>query len=221
MLLVKFQMAVRHRVIHPVVDVQRHGGLVPHSGTANVGFVGQNQRRRKGAHRLAGAFVVVADGRDNGGNFLRRKVHSVKDAERHHRAALAVIDPVHNVADIVEISGDLHQLHGSLRIAQRFQNPSGRLSDPCHMLEAVFRKSKGFQRCIRLIDVHPDRFVLFHLFVSHCFPPVVSRRDTFFLYHFCFLFTLSNPCKICYREIVKLLYNHAFFFTSHADCAIL
>lgn len=74
-------------------------------------------------------FVVVADGRDDGGNFLRRKVHSVQNPERHHRAALAVIDPIHNVADIVEISGDFHQLHGSLRIAQRFQNPSGRLSD--------------------------------------------------------------------------------------------
>ena len=164
---------------------------------------------------------MVADGRDDGGDLLRRKVHSVQDPERHHRAALAVIHPVHHIADVMEISGDFHQLHGSVRVAQRFQNPSGRLSDPCHMLEAVFRKSKGFQRRIRLVDVHPDRFVLFHLFVSHCFPPVVSRRDTFFLYHFCFLFTLSNLCKICYREIVKLLYNHAFFFTSPADCAIL
>ena len=62
MLLVKFQMAVRNGVVHPVVDVQRHGSLVPHSGTANVGFVRQNQRCREGAHRLAGAEVEHGEG---------------------------------------------------------------------------------------------------------------------------------------------------------------
>ena len=146
------------------MDVEGGGVLVPDTAAADVGLVRQNQRRRHSVHRLAGALVVVADGGDDGGDLLRVAVQIVQNAERHDGAGLRVVDPVHQIADVVEVACDLRHLHGPLRIAQGLQNIPRRLRHDGHMGEAVLREAQCNQRFVRPLDIGADGGVVLHVF---------------------------------------------------------
>ena len=63
-----------------------------------------------GVHREGRAFIVVANGRAHGGNFVRAHAQLIQNTKGHHRAALRVVNPIDDVADIVKISRDPGQL---------------------------------------------------------------------------------------------------------------
>ena len=117
---------------------------------------------------------MIADGRRDERDLLRLKAHVVENAERHDCAALAVIDAVDQIADVVEIACDLCQLHHPLRIAQRLQDIARLLCNSGHMRKAVLREAKGAQGSIGLRDIGMDRLVLADLFISHSFSPLAS-----------------------------------------------
>ena len=104
--------------VDPVVDVKGSLALVPHPGVAHVGFIRQDQGRGNVAYRLGGALVVVADGADHLSALLRVHPHLIQQPEGHNGPALGVFFPIDDVADVVEISGDLRQLRLPLALAQ-------------------------------------------------------------------------------------------------------
>ena len=116
------------------------GGLVvvAHATAAHIRFIRQNQRRRHGTDRHAGALVVVTNGRRHLGDILRRHPQLVQNTERHDGAALGMIHPVDQVADVVEITRDLHQLHLPVGVAHGFENIPPRSRHPGHVGKAVF-----------------------------------------------------------------------------------
>ena len=82
-----------------------------------------------------------------------------------------MIRPVHQIADVMEISGDLHQFHGPLGISQRLKDIAGRLRHKRHMREPVLGISQRIQRLIRLLDISFDHFIILDLFVGHLTSP--------------------------------------------------
>ena len=153
------------------MDIKADGFLIPYPGTSNIGFIRQNQGRCHSVYRHTAAFVVVSDGGNNNRDLLRRKIHSVQNPECHQRAALAVIHPIHHIADIVEESRYFRQFHSPRGIVQLLQDLSRRLCHPGHMGKAMLRVSQGFQRKIRLGNINLYGLILFYLFVSHNSPP--------------------------------------------------
>ena len=165
--LVDLQLRLGDGIIHPVVDIEAADVGVAHTAAAHIGFVRQNQRRGHGVHRDARALVVVADGGGDGGDLLRIKASLVQDAEGHDGAALAVVHPVHQVADVVEIGGDLCHLHRPLRMIQRLQDIACHFRHMGHMGKAVLRIAQSDEGFVRLGDIGADGRILADLFISH------------------------------------------------------
>ncbi|CAN4017880.1 selenide, water dikinase SelD, partial [Dysosmobacter welbionis] len=165
-LLVDLQDGLLHRVVHPVMDVEAGHIRIPDPAAADVGLVRQDQCRRHGVHRHAGALVVVADGGDDGGDLLRRTIHVVQNAEGHDRTGLGVIHPVHQVADVVKKPGDLCQLHRPLRIPQGGEDIGGVFRHRRHVGKAVLRIAQSGQRLVRPLDIGPDRRIVFHILIG-------------------------------------------------------
>ena len=174
MRLVDLQLRLCDGVIHAVMDIERGNIRVADTAAADVGLVRQNERRRHRIDRHAGALVVIADGRRDECDLLRLEAHVVENAEGHDRAALAVIDAVDQIADVVEIARDLRQLHHPLRIAQRLQDIACLFRNSSHMRKAVLREAKGAQGSVGLRDIGMDRLVLADLFISHSSSPLAS-----------------------------------------------
>ena len=137
------QLAVADGPVYPVMNIKGILALVPYPGMAHVGFVRQDQGGGNVAYRLGGALVVVADGTDHFRALLRVHPHLIQQPEGHNGPALGVLLPVDDVADVVEISGDLRQLRLPLALAQGQQDPLRLRSHPPHMGKAVFRIAQG------------------------------------------------------------------------------
>ena len=135
---------------------------VAHPAAAHVRLVGQDEGRRNGVDRHAGALVVIADGRHDGGDVLRLRPHVLEDAKGHHGAALRVVHPVDEVADVVQIACNLAQLHLPLRIAQRLQQVFHRLGHMRHMRKAVLGKAQCHERLIGKGDIRSYFFTVFY-----------------------------------------------------------
>ena len=76
-----------------------------------------------------------------------------------------------DIADIVQMGGDLYQLHRPLRVAQSLQDIFCVGGHQTHMGEAVFRKAQGSQGLIRLLNIGADRGIFFHLPIGNHTPP--------------------------------------------------
>ena len=161
--LVDLQLGLGDGIVHPVVDIKLGGVLVAHPAAAHVGLIRQNQGGGQGAHRGAGALVVVADGCDHLGNLRRVHVHVVQQAECHDGSALRVVNAVDQVADVVEEGGNLHQLHFPGGIAQGLQNVLAVGSHQPHMGKAVLGKAQGDEGLVCLLDIGPDPRILLNL----------------------------------------------------------
>ena len=108
-------LAFFHRVVHTVVDVKvALSRLRTRVGTSvlSAKISAGPQRSREGR------VVVVADGRAHGCDLIRGHAQLVQNTERHHRAALGMVDAVDDVADVVHIPGDPRQLLHAPGIAQ-------------------------------------------------------------------------------------------------------
>jgi hypothetical protein len=127
---------------------------------ADIGFICQNHGGGDRVYGDAGAFVVIADGGYDGCHIGGVAVHIVKNAPGHDCAGLGMILPVHQIADIVEIAGDLHQLHLVLGSAQGLKNISGSLRHLGHMGETVLRIAQGRQRPVRHRDIGANLCIL-------------------------------------------------------------
>ena len=117
MIRIDLQLGGGDRVIDPIVNVKRGNIPVAHPAAAHIRFIRKNQRRRQRTDRHTGALIMIADGSRDMGDLLRRKAHFIQQPERHHSAALAVIHPIHQIADVMKISGDAGQLHQPGRIS--------------------------------------------------------------------------------------------------------
>ena len=82
-----------------------------------------------------------------------------------------MIRAIHQISDVMEISGDLYKLHGPLGKSQRLKNIAGRLRHKRHVREPVLGISQRIQRLIRLLDISFDHFIILDLFVSHLTSP--------------------------------------------------
>ena len=69
----------------------------------------------------------------------------IQNTERHNGTALAMSNPVHQVADIVQKAGDFCQFHSSFRITQGFQQFSGGFCHLANMCKAMLRVPQGIQ----------------------------------------------------------------------------
>ena len=74
-----------------------------------------------------------------------------------------MLRPVHQISDIMEVPGDLHQLHRPLRAAQRPQNISRVFRRHGDMGKAVLREAQGGKGFIRPLDIGSDGSVVFYI----------------------------------------------------------
>ena len=179
---VDLQLRFGHRIVYPVVDIKRRGILIIHPVAPHIAFIRQDQCGGHWAYRHAGAFIVVADGGNNNGDLLRGKAQVIQNTERHHGAALAVVHPVHQVSDIVQIPCDFGKLHRALRVSQRLQDITRFFRHERYMGKAVLGIAQRHQRSVRLPDIGINRFVHFDFFVSHSVPPfgkVIVKSEPF------------------------------------------
>ena len=139
LLLVDLQLRVRHRVVHPVMDVELMLVRLLHTAPPHIRLVRQDQRRRNRTHGLSIALIVVADRTDDRGNVFGRYVHAVQDVKRHQRSGLRMIHPVDDVTKIMHPRRGQRQIHRVLVEAQLLQNVRRPLTHHTHMREAVLR----------------------------------------------------------------------------------
>ena len=113
------------RVIDVVVDIVSVDELfISDSCSADVALVGDDERGGDGTDGYARTLVVISDGGDDLCDLLGVHSHSVKDTECEDRAALAMVDTVYEVADIVQIACDSCELGIALGVAERGQDIS-------------------------------------------------------------------------------------------------
>ena len=110
---------------------------------------------------------MVADGRGHQRDLSRREAPLIEQSEGNQRAALAVVYPVDEVADIVQIPGDLGQLHRALGIAQNLQNMPRLFGYRQHVPEAVVGVADGGQSLVGPRDVGPNHRIPTELLKGH------------------------------------------------------
>ena len=123
--------------------------------------------------------VVVADGCDDGGDILRVCAKAVENAECHDGAALRVVNPVNDVADVMQVAGNLCQLRLAFGVAEREQDVTRRFRNASDMSEAVLREAHVDERFVRPLNIGADGWIRFDLF---------KRNHACFL---CFVFEIS------------------------------
>ena len=147
-------------------------------------FAGNIIRKDKSSYRYkgGGGFVMVPDGGDNGADLLRRHTQLVQKTERHNGAALGMVRPVDDVADIVHDSGNLGKLRRALVIAQLRQNHGGYLCHLFHTGKGMLRKAQAFQCLIRPADIGHNVRILLDVFVCdnscHAYSFTPSSKNT-------------------------------------------
>ena len=135
-----------------------------HAVAAYIRLVCQNQRRGNRVHRGSRLFVVVADCRDDGRDFVGLHAHIAQNRHRHNRAVVRMIGSVHTVSDIVHIARNACQLHRPRRIIQLFQNLCRRIGYLCRMPDRMLCKAQHAQIRVTLFDIRPNLSVLFNIF---------------------------------------------------------
>ena len=146
-------------IIDTVVNVKGGAVTVSHTGAANVGFVRQDQRGGKGADGNARSLVMVSDGGGDCGNFIGREAELVKQAKCHDRAALAVLDPIDQISDVMQKACDPCKLDGTRGITKSLQNPPRTLGNTAHVGKIVLGVSERQERLIGGADIGTDCFV--------------------------------------------------------------
>ena len=99
---VDFQLGRQGGVVYLVVLVEGFPDLIADAVAAHVGLVGQDQGRRYGVYGRAAALVVLADGRDDDGDVLRRRAPVAEELEGHSPAdtfGAAEFDP--SIGDVM------------------------------------------------------------------------------------------------------------------------
>jgi len=152
------------RIVNAVVDIEGRQGGIANAVVAHVGLVGQDQRRCHGIDGESGGFIVVADGGDDGGDLVGLGLHLVEDTEGHDSTALGVVHAIDDVADIVEIAGDLGKLCLAGGIAEGEENTLGGFGHLGDVGEAVLGIAEGDQRFVGLADIALNGGVALDLF---------------------------------------------------------
>ena len=140
---------------------------VADAASSYIRLIRKDERRRQRIDRHARALIVIADGRHDSRHILSGTAETRQDLEGHHRAALRVIDPVDQIADIVQIARDLRQLHRVGVVAEGFENIACGLRHVGHVGKAVLRIAERDQRLVRLLNISADRFVGSYFLKSH------------------------------------------------------
>ena len=114
-----------NRKIDPIVYIIGSRVSIPYAGRPYVRLICKDQRRRNIADRDTGSLVVIANGGNHFSNLVGSHLHPIQNPERHHRSRLRVIDPIDQIADVVEITCDFGQLCGAIVETELLQEISG------------------------------------------------------------------------------------------------
>ena len=93
------------------MDVKIRRIPVLHPVPSHICLVRQDQRRRDGVHRRPGSLIVMSDGCHYCEHIVNGQIKSPQDLKCQYRTAVGMIVPVHTIADIMHIPGDLRQFH--------------------------------------------------------------------------------------------------------------
>ena len=156
MALVDLELRLRDGIIDAVMDIKRGKVLVLHAAPSDIRLVRQNQSRRNPADRNARTLVMIADRADNLRDILRRNLHAAQNFECHHGTGLAVIFPVHNIADIVQPRSGQREINCMVGVAQLFENLRSSVGNNLDMCLRVLCETKRFHGDVLLADVNLD-----------------------------------------------------------------
>lgn len=147
------------RIVHPVVDVKVLHRLVLHAAAVDVGFVGDDQRGRDFCRRVPSLLLMVADGVHDQGALVGRHSHARQDTPGNQAAAEGVVLAVEQVADVVEITGNVGQFLRAFGVIEFFEDGSGRLPDQCGVAFAMLGIAKREQGLVSLLNEGAHFFV--------------------------------------------------------------
>ena len=82
-----------------------------------------------------------------------------------------MIHAVDQIADVVQIPGNLRQLDGVRVVAQRFKNIARCLGHMRHMGKAMLGVAQSDQRLIRFADIGTDGLIGCNFLKGHKLPP--------------------------------------------------
>ena len=160
-LVVDLQTGGRYGIVDAIVNVEILGAENrAHAAAAHVRLIRQNERGGKLAHGLASALVVIADRGNHRSDLVGRHAELVENTHGHRRAALRMPHAVDEIADVVHIPRDLHELDLTGGIAHRLQNIGRRFRHRRDVRKAVFGVAERLQGSVRMTDVGFDVFVV-------------------------------------------------------------
>lgn len=166
---VDFQLGRQGGVVYLVVLVEGFPDLIADAVAAHVGLVGQDQGRRHGVYGRAAALVVLADGRDDDGDVLRRRAPMAEELEGHEGSRVGVVDAVDAVAQVVHVAGDAGQLDGVLVVAELFQDFAGCDGDLGGVAARMLRVAQDAEHFVALFEVDVQFFGVHYVFIGEFF----------------------------------------------------
>ena len=118
MIFIKINLGFFHGIIHPVMNIKTRKILITHPTSPHIRFISQNQGGGYWIHGSSRTLVMITDSTDDHCNLRRVHPHPVQQSECHYRTTLCMVNPVHDIANIVHIPGNLGQFGRSLRVIQ-------------------------------------------------------------------------------------------------------
>ena len=140
--------------------------FIPNTTTTHISLVRQDHRRSHRINRDSGTLIVIANRRDDRRHFGRVTSHIVENTPGHHRTGLGMIFTVYQVANIMEITGNLRQFYGPFIMTHRLQNITCCFRHMNNMGKAMFCKAQCAQRLISTDNICFDCFAFCDFFIS-------------------------------------------------------
>ena len=107
MILIKINLGFLHGIIHPIMNIKTCEVLITHPTSPHVSFVSQNQGSGNRIYGSSRTLVMITDSTDDHGYLHRVHPHPVQQSESHYRTALCMVNPVHDITNIVHIPSNL------------------------------------------------------------------------------------------------------------------
>ena len=110
---------------------------------------------------------MVADSGDDRAYLRSRHTEIIEQSESHYSAALCMIDPVYDIADIMHDGSHLCKLNSSFVIAESFKDIAGNCRNSFNVGKGMFGISQRFQRLVSPSDIFHDIGILLDILISN------------------------------------------------------
>lgn len=157
---VDLQGLICHGIIDPVVDIKGCLRFFPHTATAHIGLVADDESCRDGVHSTAGRFIVVGNGRHDGDAVRNAQVILFENLVGQQPAVFGVAAAVDCIADVVHIARDPGEFDVMFRITEFFQNVRSGFCYPDTMGLRVVGVAQQAQIPIAFFQQFVDFFVV-------------------------------------------------------------